>query len=470
MTTTTAPPQRLTLSNEALRRFLRDGYLTVQTSLPRDFHEDVRGRLQSIFDNEGNWGNNILARVPALQRVVDDPAVRGALSSILGPTFVAHPHRHAHLNLPGSAGQRLHKDTLDFSGDRQPPHHRPRWAIAFYYPQDVTADMGPTGIAPGTQYLLEQPDPRQYPEITARGPAGMVTIVHFDIWHRGTANVSRTNRFMVKFEFGRMDEPAPGAGDADDGAPGPIDAGSDTAPHQTLRSYLYNWLRGRTPPVGGAGGHEALPALARALREGDEAARLDAAYALGMSGAAALPALADTMRDGPEVIRRYAGYGLSTVGAPAVDALVELAHSPDGAVRRAAVDALGDMGHPAAAAVDTLARCLQDESQWVRRQAAEAMGTMAVSSGPAVPALIRALGDEAPFVRFNAALALARIGHDAAEAVPALVQSLGDPDRYARGWAAIALRRIGTPEATDALLDELMTSRWCPITSTESRY
>src|SRR5262245_26844864 len=174
---TAAPVDRL--PDEALKRFLRQGYLTVQTRLPREFHEDVRRRLQGVFQEEGNLGNNILPRVPELQRVVDDPAVRGALTGILGPTFVAHPHRHCHLNPPGSEGQRLHKDTLDFSGDRQPPHHRPRWAIAFYYPQDVTPEMGPTGIAPGTQYFLERPDEREYPEITALGSAGMVTIVHF---------------------------------------------------------------------------------------------------------------------------------------------------------------------------------------------------------------------------------------------------------------------------------------------------
>jgi HEAT repeat protein len=467
----TAPAHLLT--DEALARFVRTGYLTVQTGLPRAFHEDVRRRLQEIYESEGNWGNNILPRVPQLQQVVDDPAVRGALSSILGPSFVAHPHRHGHLNLPGSAGQRLHKDTLDFSGDRQPPHHRPRWAIAFYYPQDVTADMGPTGIAPGTQFFVDQPDARLYPETTALGPAGTVTIVHFDIWHRGTSNLSDRPRFMVKFEFGRMDDPvADGEGAA--GAAWPEGGGTALSPLSPLWSYVYGWLRGRPPgpPGYGATGDagESCPASARDLRAEDESLRLRAAYTLGESGAAAVPALTDALRDGPEPLRRYAGYGLSAAGAPAVEALSQLTRSPDVEVRRAAVDSLSDMGRPAAPAVGALAAALGDASPAVRRQAAEALGTIGAPGAGATEALSGALRDGEPYVRFNAALALARIGPGASGAVPALVEALGDPDRYVRGWAALALRRIGTPQATEALLEHLMTARWCPLTTTQSRY
>jgi HEAT repeat protein len=503
---TPAPPQLL--SDEALARFLREGYVTVPTGLPRQFHEELRHRLADVLEEEGNWGNNVLPRVPELQLVWDDPVVRGALTSILGPTYVAHPHRYCHLNVPGSEAQRLHKDTLNFSGDRQPPHHRPRWAIAFYYPQDVTADMGPTGIVPGSQYYLDQPDASELPEITARGPAGTVTIVHFDIWHRATANTGTRPRLMVKFEFGRMDEPgvAPGLPEAA-AWPGRGD-GSGGVPHHGLWSHLWRWLHGRAPDSGGAPGdgsggdgdagrweralrsagaperrraadalglagpaaREALPALAQALQDGDEAVRLNAAYALGALGGPAVPVLAEALRTTPEPLRRYAGYGLSAAGAPAVEALTGLAQAPDEPARRAAVDALGDMGAAAAPAVPVLAGALRDESQWVRRQAAEALGTIGAAGGPAVEALAGALRDEQPFVRFNAALALARIGPAAAEAVPALAGTLADSDRYTRGWALLALRRIATPEATDILLDHLMTGRWCPITTTGSRY
>jgi hypothetical protein len=265
------------LDDDTLGHFVRDGYVTVQTNLPPAFHADLRQRAGAILDREGNWGNNILPRLPVLHHVLDDPAVAGALASLLGPTYVLHPHRYCHRNEPGSVAQRLHKDTRDFSGDHHLRHHRPRWVIAFYYPQDVSSDMGPTAIVPRSQYYLEQPDRAHWPEAVLCPPTGTVALI------------------------------------------------------------------------------------------------------------------------------------------------------------------------------------------------TSACGT-AAGAAPAVHRLAAVLADDQPYVRMNAATALARIGPAAAEAVHDLVRALDDDDRYASAWAAIALRRIGTPEATSAVLDHLLTTRWCATTTTENRY
>src|ERR1700739_4790068 len=73
-------------------QFLREGFFTIQTALPDTFHAELRQRADSILDREANWGNNILPRLPELQHVLDDPAVRGAISSLLGPGYAVHPH------------------------------------------------------------------------------------------------------------------------------------------------------------------------------------------------------------------------------------------------------------------------------------------------------------------------------------------------------------------------------------------
>ena len=88
----------------------------------------------------------------------------------------------------------------------------------------------------------------------------------------------------------------------------------------------------------------------------------------------------------------------------------------------------------------------------------------------AVGGLIESLGDPDEFTRRNAALALARIGPPAADAVPALGGVLRDEDRYVRGKALEALRRIDTPAARDAIIDDLLTSRWCEITTKDNLY
>jgi hypothetical protein len=45
-----------------------------------------------------------------------------------------------------------------------------------------------------------------------------------------------------------------------------------------------------------------------------------------------------------------------------------------------------------------------------------------------------------------------------------------DENRYVRGDTVHALYRIGTPEAKEVLLQFLMRTRWCPLTSRESTH
>jgi HEAT repeat protein len=62
------------------------------------------------------------------------------------------------------------------------------------------------------------------------------------------------------------------------------------------------------------------------------------------------------------------------------------------------------------------------------------------------------------------------MGARAEGAVDALAARLNDDNRYVRFHAAMALRRIGTPAAERALFDNLLTARWCPLTTAETPY
>jgi HEAT repeat protein len=221
-----------------------------------------------------------------------------------------------------------------------------------------------------------------------------------------------------------------------------------------------------------------------------EPACVDAAYELGRLGPDALPALMEALQadhgevastaDTPygklakasrsEEVRRNISYALVAVGAPAVPELIAATEHGDWWVRDTAVEALGDIGLQAREAVPSLVERLEDESLQVRRHASEALG-MAGQKGPAaVPALSGVLRQDDEVGRRNAALALARIGPSAHDAVPALKEALGDDDRYVRGKAVEALNRIGTPDAREPLIDYLMSSRWCDLTTADSLY
>ena len=99
----------------------------------------------------------------------------------------------------------MHQDS--YENDQNVRHHRTRWTMAFYYPQDVSLDMGPTAILPATQYYNSSKQAYEREEQPLCGRAGTVTIVHYDLWHRAMPNASDRDRFMVKFLFTRMGEP-----------------------------------------------------------------------------------------------------------------------------------------------------------------------------------------------------------------------------------------------------------------------
>ncbi len=490
------------LTDAQMRDFIVNGHLTLKTDLPRSFHETIYRKTQEYTAKEGNLGNNILPRVPELQAVFEDPAVRGAFTSILGENYVMHSHRHPHQNRPHSDGQGFHKDS--YWGYQKVRHHRPRWAMAFYYPQDAPLEMGPSSVLPGTQYYSTRITENNAGELALSGEAGTITIIHFDLWHRAMANQTDKTRYMMKFQFIRMDAPQAPEWNVTDPQWKPEDIHPSTPAHHGTWRHVWNWMtgdsNGRTAgpangnlaaPIAalsndddavrasaadelgllGQSATEAIPQLIQALRDGYEPVRLNAAYALGTIGEPAVPQLIETLGDENGPTRRMAAYALAAVGAPAVPALSEALQHTEDAVRTEAAYALAQIGDAAEPAIPALMERTKDACAEVRRYLADAFGGIGSAAAPAVPALIEMLeNDEDKQARFEAALALAQIGPASSAAVPALANALRDPDRYVRDNAIHALKRIDTIEAESALFDYLLMARWCPITNRASTH
>ena len=444
------------LGDSQMQQFIVNGYVTVKAGFPRPFHQSVYAQAEKIFSTQGNPGNDFLPAIPQLADLFSHPAVTGALTSILGPGYMMHPHRHCHLTPPGQSAQRHHQDS--YEADRNVRHHRTRWAMAFYYPQDVTAEMGPTSVLPASQYYTSRNQAEKQDELLLCGEAGTVTIVHYDLWHRATTNRSDRNRFMMKFLFCRMQEPAaPGWNCSDAAWRDP--AAADDLPR--LWQNVWNWHLG----------NEALPLQQSEVNASKwtnfaerqklgvdkcslEATRLESVYRLssqGLEGSAELskmleeeaPAMLDENLASPHTnpSQLFSAFGLSAQGAAALPYLLNSLRSDKWPLRAAAADILGDIGLPAAPAVPHLLDSLKDESDWVRRNATEALGNIA--STEAVPWLATLLTDDnCSFVRHNAALALAKIGREARNARPSLMRALEDANLYVRGNARLALARI----------------------------
>ena len=193
------------LNDTQMREFIVNGYVTLRADFPPEFHDSVHAQAEAIFTSEGNPGNDVLPRIPELADLCAHPTVTGALKSILGPGYAMHPHRHCHQTPPQQRAQRQRQDS--YEDDQNVRHHRTRWAMAFYYPQDVPKEMGPTSVLSASQYYISRSQAERQLEALLCGDAGTMTIVHYDLWRRATTNRSDRNRYMVKFLFCRLTEP-----------------------------------------------------------------------------------------------------------------------------------------------------------------------------------------------------------------------------------------------------------------------
>ena len=435
------------LDDARMQHFIDQGYVTLQTALPRSYHDELYATLERVIAEEGNPGNNLLPRIPQVARILDDPNVTGALTSILGPGYTMHAHRYCHVNTPGRQPTRIHTDSPeDF-------FHRDRWALLFYYPQDTPPELGPTGVLPGSQFHAERPD--EIPMRKLAGDAGTFVIVHHNIWHQSTLNERDRNRFMLKFLFRRTAEPADPAWRCADrcwAAPDPI------------RQSMWAWhVDGESRPSGNGD----VPELAARLHRDRESERLQAAYRLALNGSG-LPALTAALTGEDDAARPAASIGLAAAGAAAVGFLDAALDHERSDVRGMATAALGEIGPAAIPAAAGLEARLADDDDEVRQRAARSLGL--IGACRSVPALADVLQDQDEHVREHAAEALGFLTRGTDRAVAPLAGALHDSARYVRGAAAEALRFIGTARATERLLDYLAVARWCPITTKESPY
>ncbi len=490
------------LTDDQMRQFVARGYVVIKADFPPEFHEAMRVKIEEVFAKEGNPGNNILPRVPEIHESFNHPAVRGALTSVLGPNYIMHPHRHCHYSEPGRKTQSWHKDS--YWGYAKTRNHHQWWAMLFYYNQDVVEEMGPSAIMPGTQYYNSRPGDETEIEEHVLGEAGTMALIHYDIWHKGTANISTRNRSMLKFQFVRMERPQTATWNNQRATWQPLNGDAPPNRHEVIWQHQWRWLSGKWTGTPGAEGAERVGALVTALRSGDKQTRLFAADKLGLLGPAAgdaIPALAVALGDEYEPVALNAAYALAGMGAPAVGVLVEalqdankecarnaayalaasgpaatatltelLSHESE-AVRGYAAFALGEIGAPASQVSAEFARLSTDPAEFVRRNMVEALGILSEPDATTVETLAQSITSDADEqVRFTAGLSLARLGAQAAAAVPALQQALHDQNRYVRANAVEALNRIGTPAAKDVLIDYLMAARWCPSTTPESTF
>ena len=201
-----------TLSNEHLlddvevANFVANGYRILEPDLPEGLNEAAALKLDEL---EQNPGDGIMDVVPELWQVVEHEVVKGVMTSLLGTGYELLSHRHWHCRQPGTGHMQWHQDSTNRRDIRL------EQLLGLYYPRDVSADMGPTIVVPGTHFRNAPTDRMAtYTNIKGQVPlivkAGTFAITHYDMWHGTSANRSGVKRHMIKFLFRRTkDNTAP---------------------------------------------------------------------------------------------------------------------------------------------------------------------------------------------------------------------------------------------------------------------
>ena len=366
------------LSDEQMKGFIRDGYIAVKTGLPAEAHQDIWDKTETLFETEGNPGNNLMARIPEVRKIFDDPTVDGALAGVLGDNYFMHPHRHCHINRAGQPAQGWHKDS--YWGFMKVRHHRPWWAMIFYYPQDVTLENGPSSVVPGSQYYEDATLGAEEPGVPVLGEAGTVMLIQYDVWHRAAANASSKNRYMLKFQFVRTAPPIPSVHPTTPWRrPEHFEPTND---HDVVWGAMWDWTHGTrsrlclaAEEVGalvdglkaeesserasaadrlgtlGSAAAEAVSHLSEALTDVHEPVRINAAYALSAIGPDAVPSLEAVFAENSELATRYAAMACAGLGSAGVPLLIDAIDRPEASNRDHVAHALGEIGPDAQASI-----------------------------------------------------------------------------------------------------------------------
>ena len=459
------------LSDEQVREFVANGVLVLKSDPDNpDLHRKIYDKMAWSIGHEFNMGNNVLPRVPELQRILDCPTVHGALVSILGDDYLLHPHRYMHPSEPvGANGSLLagagqnnavmgegSKSSPVFHQDSQCPlsrarYHVPRFAMLLYFPQDTPPEKGPTRFIPGTHLHFRAHDRYlDHAILPDFIEAGSCVVTAFDICHAGAPNLTDEARYMFKFVFLRTSAPRQPAWDCrSDAWRRPVNC---LAPYDIPNAWtaIWNWMRG-APRFDGVVASENAP---DGVELSADVASLQKLSRLGAAAAPHIPQLLSILNldNEDEALRLSAIYALAAIGEAAVEPLCAHLQAAGGNGREIAPTYERAPNGRLVAQLNHRNERRWQESATVYEDAAYALGAI---GAPAVPSLTRLVGDDDAWVRMNAAFALGECGIAARGSVRALAKLLDDPSHRVVRCALDAITAVGA--GFEDVFDEIAT-------------
>jgi len=511
-------PVPVPLSDKQVQQFIVEGFLELSPDEGQaEIHDSIYKQAVAFGRRAEELGNNVFPAIPDLLNVYESPRVRGAIESLLGPGYLLHPHRYCHTS-ERPTPQTWHRDS--FWGHWHPRNACPYWIMALYFPQDTPLELGPTEILPRSQWYNKDEKSDRGPYGCARFSdreaatgipaaswhvqgrplccsAGTVVLMHYDLWHRGGANISSNGiRYMFKFQFSRMLSPvvAPRLRTAPDKAINweefYQDGIDEPARMQPVWQGIWDWLHAGSSEAAAEADADAVKALLTELIQGRGQDALDpqrvaAAWQLARLCKGRLPEIEKVLAALDQLLQlrgRNVMHVLDMLGPSAAPLLLQKPglHQSSDAVHGLGrcLDMAGD-AEVTSEALEVLEEVLKGrEDPLLRVCAAEALGCLRLKDS-AWPLQRAVAEDPVGAVRATALHALLRLLTSGAleqdgclEALRATAQAVKpkDPDRYVRAYAAELCHRIDlvqqlaweAPGATTTAVAESIRKAYMP--------
>ncbi|HEY7303461.1 MAG TPA: phytanoyl-CoA dioxygenase family protein [Bryobacteraceae bacterium] len=200
----------------------RDGYTVIGSLLDDQTLQEVRERVEELYEIEGeNAGSefrkepgarrlaNLVDKGEIFQRLIAMPRVLELVRHILGPKFKLSSFNSRSANPHSNEAQPLHCDAGAL------PDAEGFWVCnTIWLLDDFTSENGATRVIPGSQNwgkfpqdTLADPAQRHPDEVLLLAPAGSVVVMNTHAWHGGTANRSGHPRRALHAFYCRSDKP-----------------------------------------------------------------------------------------------------------------------------------------------------------------------------------------------------------------------------------------------------------------------
>ena len=198
-----------TMTDEDVVWFCRNGYWILEGVVPDDINQRSMDYLSSHAGHQSE-PTEILEEDWFMDHVILNPKAAGAVRSLLGNNFTVPVLMSNHRGMRPAPPQDWHRD----GGSRYGPEVN--YLQVFYYPQDVTPEMGPTEVLPGSHFLYQREKHMAHygsikGGVLTAAPAGSIFLTSYNIWHRRSPRTAPENagiRNLLKYNYFRTTDPA----------------------------------------------------------------------------------------------------------------------------------------------------------------------------------------------------------------------------------------------------------------------